>query len=173
MTDIIPVERVEQTIFIIREQKVILDADLAMLYGVPTKVFNQAVKRNLQRFPQDFMFQLTEQEKNELVTNCDRFKNLKHSTSLPYAFTEHGAVMAAAILNSQQAVAISIYVVRAFIKMRAMLNQQKELLKKLTDLEQKVTTHDTHIRSLFNAIRQLMEPPTPKPKPKNPIGFGQ
>ena len=105
----------------------------------------------------------------ELVANCDRFENMKHSSSLPYAFTEHGAVMVASILNSQRAVEVSIFVVRAFVKMREMLSQHKEVLKKLTDLEQKVTTHDTHIRSLFNAIRQLMEPlPTP---PKRKIGF--
>lgn len=152
----------------VRGERIILDADLAPLYGVPTKALNQAVKRNQQRFPTDFIFQLTEAEKNELVTNCDRFKNLKHSSALPFAFTEHGAVMAATILNTPQAVSISIYVVRAFIQIREMLTHHKTLLKKLTDLEQRVSTHDTHIHSLFNAIRQLMLPP---PKPKRRIGF--
>lgn len=120
-----------------------------MLYGVATGVFNQAVKRNLQRFPQDFMFQLTEEEKEEVITNCDNLRKLKYYRGLPYAFTEHGAVMAASMLNSQQAIEISIYVVRAFVKMREILSQHKELLKKLVHLESKVTTHDTHIKSLF------------------------
>lgn len=166
--DIIPVERIEKTILIIRGQKVILDADLAMLYGVSTGVFNQSVKRNRHRFPQDFMFQLTEEEKNEVITICDNLKKLKFYRGLPYAFTEHGAVMAASILNSRRAIEISIYVVRAFIKMKETFSQHRELFKKLTDLEQKVALHDVHIRSLFNVIQQLMEPP---PKPKNPIGF--
>lgn len=155
-------------ILIIRGERIILDADLASLYGVPTKALNQAVKRNQQRFPTDFIFQLTEAEKNELVTNCDRLKNIKHSSALPFAFTEHGAVMAATILNTPQAVSISIYVVRAFIQIREMLTHHKTLLKKLTDLEKRVSTHDTHIHSLFNAIRQLMLPP---PKTKRRIGF--
>ncbi|MDO8526999.1 MAG: ORF6N domain-containing protein [Deltaproteobacteria bacterium] len=161
-------ERIEKTILIIRGQKVILDADLAMLYGVSTGVFNQSVKRNRHRFPQDFMFQLTEEEKNEVITICDNLKKLKFYRGLPYAFTEHGAVMAASILNSRRAIEISIYVVRAFIKMKETFSQHRELFKKLTDLEQKVALHDVHIRSLFNVIQQLMEPP---PKPKNPIGF--
>ncbi|OGQ04377.1 MAG: hypothetical protein A2W61_07325 [Deltaproteobacteria bacterium RIFCSPLOWO2_01_44_7] len=169
MNDLIPTEDITHRIFLIRGEKVILDVDLATLYGVPTKVFNQAVKRNRQRFPQDFIIQLSEEEKNELVTNCDHLKNLKFYKGLPYAFTEHGAVMAASILNSQRAVEVSIYVVRAFVKMREMLSQHKELFRKLNEIEQKVAQHDTHIRSLFNAIRQLMEPPPLKPK--RAIGF--
>ena len=141
---------------------------MADLYGVPTKALNQAVKRNNKRFPSDFIFQLTDGEKNEVVTNCDHLKKVKFSKVLPYVFTEHGTVMVATILNTQRAVEVSIYVVRAFIKMREMLSQHKDLLKKLTNLEQRVSTHDVHIRSLFNAIRQLMEPPA---KPKRPIGF--
>lgn len=168
MTQLIPTERLEEIILLIRGEKVIVDADLARLYGVETKTFNQAVKRNRQRFPQDFMFQLTEEEKKEVVTNCDHLKMLRFYKGLPYAFTEHGAVMAATLLNSQRAVEMSIYIVRAFVKMREMLSQHKTFLKKLNDLEQKITVHDTHIRSLFNAIRQLMELP---PKSKRPIGF--
>lgn len=155
-------------ILVIRGERVILDADLAILYGITTGGFNQAVKRNYKRFPSDFMFQLTEEEKQEVITNCDNLKKLKYYRGLPYAFTEHGAVMAATILNTPQAVSISIYVVRAFIQIREMLTHHKNLLKKLTDLEQRVATHDTHIHSLFNAIRQLMLPP---PKPKRRIGF--
>ncbi len=170
MNDVIATQDIFNYILLIRQEKVILDADLALLYGVPTKVFNQAVKRNLQRFPQDFMFQLTEEEKNELVTNCDRFKNLKHSTTLPHAFTEHGTVMAASVINSKRAVEVSIYIVRAFVQMRQMLSQHKEVLRKLSDLEQKVTVHDSHIKSLFNAMRQLIEAPSTS-KSKKPMGF--
>lgn len=168
MKKIIPVDEMTHYILLIRGNKVILDADLACLYGVSTKAFNQAVKRNLQRFPQDFMFQLTEEEKGELVTNCDRFKSLKHSISLPKAFTEHGAVMAASLLNSQSAIEVSIYVVRAFIKMRQLLSQHKEILKKLSSLEQTVAAQDGHIQSIFNAIRQLIAAP---PQSKKKIGF--
>ena len=156
---------------LIRSARVMLDVDLAVLYGVPTKVLNQAIKRNKERFPLDFMFQLTGSEKDELVTICDRFKNLKHSTSLPYAFTEHGAIMVASVLNTQRAIEVSIYVVRAFIKLKDILANHKGLAQKLAELEQKVTKHDVHIRSLFNAIRQLMEPATPTPHKQ--IGFRQ
>ena len=109
MTDLIPIEKVEQSIFVIRGQKVMIDIDLANLYGVPTKRLNEQVKRNIERFPSEFMFQLTEREKEEVVANCDHLKNLRFSHQLPYAFTEHGVVMAASILNSQEAVEISIY----------------------------------------------------------------
>lgn len=168
MSGVVTTDEIARRILILRDTKVILDADLALLYGVPTKVFNQAVKRNIHRFPADFVFQLTEVEKNEVVTICDHLKNIRFYKGLPYAFTEHGAIMAASVLNSQRAVEVRIYVVRAFIKMRELLAQNKELFKKLMDLEQKVATHDVHIRSLFNAIRQLLEPPA---KPKKPIGF--
>ena len=115
---IVPMESIERSIFFIRGQKVMLDADLAKLYGVPTKVLNQAVKRNIERFPLDFMFQLTKDEKDEVVTNCDHLKKLKFSPNLPYAFTEHGAIMLATILNSPVAVQASIQIVRAFIRLR-------------------------------------------------------
>jgi len=152
----------------IRGERVIVDADLAHLYGVPTKVFNQAVRRNLQRFPQDFMFQLSSEEKEEVVTNCDHLEKIKYYKGLPYAFTEHGAVMAASLLNSQRAIEVSIYVVRAFVKMRLYLSQHQEILKKLSSLEQSVSAHDVHIKSIFHAIRQLMEVPQ---KSRKQIGF--
>lgn len=164
-----PIENVADLILLIRGERVILDADLAQLYGVATGVFNQAVKRNRQRFPAKFMFQLTEEEKQEVITNCDNLKKLKYYRGLPYAFTEHGVVMAASILNSQEAVEVSIYVVQAFVQMRRMLFQHKELFSKLGELEKTVALHDVHIRSLFNAIRELMMPP-PLP-PKRRIGF--
>ena len=149
-----------------------LDADLAMLYGVPTRVLNQAVRRNLKRFPQDFMFKLTQPEKNQVITICDHLKNLKYAKALPNAFTEHGAIMAASVLNTQRAVQISVFVVRAFVKLREMLSTHKELAHKLAVLERKLQNHDESIRSLVVAIRQLMTPPEPEPEPpKKRIGF--
>lgn len=168
MNEIIPVEIIEKKIFLMRGQKVIIDRDLAELYGVATKRLNEQVKRNKERFPVDFMFQLTISEKAELVANCDRFKSLKHSTSLPYAFTEHGAIMLASILNSQKAVEASVYVVRAFVRLREILSTHKELALKLRELEQKFGEHDEQIRDIIEAINQLIAPPV---KPKRQIGF--
>ena len=167
-TSLVPIETIEQIILLIRDQKVIIDADLARLYGVSTKALNQAVRRNADRFPDDFVFQLTSEEK-ELVTNCDQFRNLKHSRVLPHAFTEHGAIMVANVLSSKRAVEASIYVVRAFVKLRQQLVSHTELALKLDLLEQKIATHDQAICSLFDAMRKLMTPP--EPKKKNPIGF--
>lgn len=164
------IETVSKKILVIRGVRVMLDADLAQLYGVTTGAFNQAIKRNIKRFPKDFLFQLTEEERKKDITNCDILKNIKYSRVLPYAFTEHGAIMAASVLNSQKAIEVSVYVVRAFIAMRAMLAQHHELAKKLAQLENTVDVHSTHIRSLFNAIRQLMAPPE-QLKEKKPIGF--
>jgi len=167
---IIPIGQIEQRILLIRGQRVMLDADLAMLYGVPTRVLNQAVRRNLKRFPKDFMFKLTQPEKNEVITICDHLKNLKYAKALPNAFTEHGAIMAASVLNTERAVQISVFVVRAFVKLREMLSTHKELAHKFAALERKLQNHDESIRSLMVAIRQLMASPEPEP-PKKRIGF--
>ncbi len=142
-----------------------LDADLADLYNVPTKALNQAVKRNADRFPSDFMFQLTAAEKNEVVTNCDHLKKLKYSPVLPHAFTEHGAIMLASVLNSPTAVRASLQVVRSFVKLREVLASHRELAKKFEALEKR---YDARFKVIFEAIRQLMEPET---KPKKKIGF--
>ncbi len=165
---LIPIERAESCILLIRGQKVIVDADLAALYGVTTKALNQAVRRNIARFPPDFMFQLTESERGEVVTNCDHLRKIKYSAWLPYAFTEHGAIMAANVLNSERAVEASVFVVRAFVKLRELLATHKELAQKLIELEQRLSTHDKAICSLFDAIRQMMIPPETK---KREIGF--
>ena len=149
---LVPMERIERAIFVIRRQKVMLDADLAELYGVLTKVLNQAVKRNKERFPVDFMFQLTKEEKDEVVTNCDHLKRLKFSPTLPHAFTEHGAIMLATILNSPVAVQSSIQVVRAFVRLRQMLASNADLARKLDTLERK---YDAQFKVVFDAIRQL------------------
>ena len=156
MTEIIPVESIKDRIFLLRGEKVMIDRDLAELYGVETKVLNQAVKRNINRFPTDFMFQLDNKEKSELVTNCDRLKPLRHSASNPYAFTEHGAIMIATILNTPQADKMSVLVVRAFVKLREFVLPQAEIAKRIDDLEKKAGNHDKAIQQLINAIRQLM-----------------
>jgi phage regulator Rha-like protein len=142
-----------------------IDADLAMLYDIPTKVLKQAVKRNIDRFPEDFLFLLTEDEKLEVVTNCDHLKNLKFSAYLPYAFTEHGVLMLANVLNSQRAVQVSLQIVRTFVRLRQLLSSNVELARKLEALEKK---YDEQFRVVFEAIRQLLIPPD---KPKRPIGF--
>ena len=165
MNVLISLERVESRILLIRGEKVILDTDLAELYGVTTKAFNQAVKRNTQRFPSDFVFQLTEQEKQEVVTNCDHLRRLKFSPVLPNAFTEHGALMAANVLNSERAVGASVQVVRAFVKLRQLLASSSDLAKKVEALEKK---YDSNFKEVFDAIKKLMTPPV---LPKSKIGF--
>src|SRR5437868_400876 len=131
---VILVEQIEPRILLIRGHKVLLDADLAQLYGTTTKALNQAVKRNRGRFPSEFLFILTAEEKLEVVTNCDHLKRLKFSSNLPYAFTEHGAIMAASVLNTPRAIDVSVYVVRTFIKLRDFLAKHHELALKLAEL---------------------------------------
>lgn len=159
MKELVPIEVIEGKILLIRGQKVMMDRDLAGLYGVTTKVLNQAVKRNFKRFPGDFMFKLTQTEKNELVTNCDRFKALKHSTVTPYAFTEQGVAMLSSVLNSERAVHVNIAIMRVFVKLREMIASNKELAKRLDKLEKK---YDAQFKVVFDAIRELMTPPEPK-----------
>jgi hypothetical protein len=165
---IIPVGRIEQSILRIRGQKVILDADLARLYGVTTKRLNEQVRRNPERFPSDFVFLLNSAEKGEVVAICDHLAKLKYLPALPYAFTEHGAIMAASVLKTPQAVKTSVFVVRAFVKLREMLAAHKELAHRLDDLERGLQKHDRQILSLVQAIRELMAPPE---EPRRPIGF--
>jgi len=171
--------RIESRILVLRSQKVIIDADLATLYGVPTKRLNEQVKRNVDRFPGDFMFQLSTDEKAEVVANCDHLSKLKFSKALPYAFTEHGAIQAANVLASPQAVEMGIYVVRAFVRLREMAIGHQDLAKRLDELEHKTEglamAHDTfsrntraQLKQVFDAVRELMTPPDP---PKRPIGF--
>jgi hypothetical protein len=122
---IVKVGKIQQRILLIRGEKVIVDADLAEFYGVPTKVLNQAVRRNMDRFPADFMFQLNKNEKLEVVTNCDHLNKLKYSPVNPLVFTEHGALMAASILNSARAVEVSLFIVRAFVALRRAISEHK------------------------------------------------
>jgi len=167
---------IESRILTIRGQKVILDRDLAALYGVPTFRFNEAVKRNRRRFPDDFAFQLTRQELTDLISQI-AISSSGHGgiRKLPWAFTEHGAVMAANILRSERAIQMSVFVVRAFIKMRAMLATQKDLARKLAALEKTLTERlDLHERVISDIIQQIMSllshPSVPEP-PEKRIGF--
>ena len=139
------------------DQKVILDADLAELYGVSTKAFNQAVKRNQDRFPEDFLFRLPPEEKAEVVTNCDHLGRMKYSHVLPSAFTEHGAIMAANVLNTPRAITIRVSVVRAFVKLSGLVNTQKEFGRKLEDLEKRLGENDEKFDVVFAATRELMQ----------------
>ena len=156
-TDFVSTERISQSIMVFREQRVLLDSDLAAMYGVTTKRFNEQVKRNLARFPADFAFQLSDSEAESLRSQSATLKRGRrgqHRKYLPHAFTEHGAIMAAMILNSPRAVEMSVYVVRAFVQVRAMLASNKELAQKLTQLERLVGSHDT-----MKTIRQLTNAP--------------
>jgi hypothetical protein len=170
---VVPVERIEKTIFLIRGERVIIDADLAALYGVETRRLNEQVARNLERFPGDFMFQLTRQEVSGLmshfaISNGGRGGRRK----LPYAFTEHGAIMAASVLNTPRAVEMSVFVVRAFVRLRQLLATHKELAEKLAELERKLASHDEQIVAIIDAIKQLMAAPAPPTPPdKRRIGF--
>lgn len=159
MSTLIPREVIEQRIFLIRDKKVMLDRDLAELYGVETKYLNRQVRRNIQRFPEEFCFQLNKQEKIELVTICHRFKTMKHSTSLPQVFTEHGVAMLASVLNSERAVKISIAIIKTFVKLREIIYNHKELLSRLQALEAKYANHDNKIIEIFKAIQQLIQQP--------------
>jgi len=176
------IRAVETVILTVRAQKVILDADLARVYGVPTKALNQAVKRNAEKFPEDFAFHLTAQEvtalKSQSVTSSARGMRSQIVTAsdkrnvrfLPYAFTEHGAIMAATVLNSPDAVRMSVFVVRAFVKMREYLMNRAELEKRLSDIEKTLLAHDTALRDVYQKIRPLLlAPPDP---PRKEIGFG-
>ncbi len=146
--------RINRGILFVREQKVMLDVDLADMYGVKTKRLNEQVKRNTSRFPSDFMFQLSDEEKQEVVAKCDHLSRIRFSTTKPYAFTEHGAIMLASILNTPLAIQTSVLIVRAFVKLREILSTHSELAKKLTELEAK---YYKQFKVVFPALRELMQ----------------
>lgn len=162
---------IAQRIQLIRGQRVVLDADLAAFYGETTKRFNQQVRRNLARFPADFMFQLEEEEAAALRLQFATLKTGRgqHSKYLPLAFTEHGAIMAATLLNSPRATAISVHVVRAFVELRGMLASNQALANKVNTLERKVSVHERNIAELADSMAQLLH--TPAEPPKRSIGF--
>ncbi len=167
---LIPLERVERSIFVLRGQKVIIDVTLADLYGVTVKRLNEQVKRNQDRFPLDFMFQMTDEEHQALRSQSATIETGRgrHRKYLPYVFTEHGAIMAASVLNSGRAIEMSILVVRAFIKLRNILATNRQLATKLDELERKLSTHDQQIMVLFDAIQSLT---TPAKQQRQIIGF--
>jgi hypothetical protein len=165
-----PVEDVTRAILVLRGQRVLIDSELAALYGVTTKRLNEQVKRNAERFPDDFIFRLTRTEtealnRSQIATSSQKHR---HPRFLPFAFTEHGAIMAATVLNSPRAVEMSVYVVRAFVHLRELLASNTALARKLNELEGKLKNHDDAIAAILSAIRHLMNPPAPK---RRPIGF--
>ena len=181
--EIVPIERIAESIRWIRGHKVLLDSDLALLYGVATKVLNQAVKRNRERFPDDFMFQLNADETgflrlqfvtlekerrtnwSQIVTSSEKHRGKRYR---PYAFTEQGIAMLSSVLKSDRAIKVNIAIMRAFVRLRQLLNVNRELAKKFSELEQRVGKHDEDITAILEAIRQLMAPPE---KPRREIGF--
>jgi len=166
----LPAEQIGRSILMLRGQRAILDAELAALYSVATKVLNQAVKRNAERFPEDFMFRLTRTEtaalnRSQFVTGSRKHRDPRFP---PFAFNEHGAIMVATVLNSPRAVEMSVYVVRAFVQLRELLASNTALARKLNELEGKLKNHDEAITAILSAIRELMNTPPPK---RRPIGF--
>jgi len=162
-------ERIEKSILLIRGQKVMLDADLAEIYGVSTSRLNEQVRRNKSRFPEDFMFQLTREEFNNLISHfATSSSGWGGRRKLPLVFTEHGAIMAASVLSTPRAIQMSVYVVRAFVRLRAIISTHKELAAKVLELERKLSTHDRQIASIINVIKQLM---SPAQAPKRLVGF--
>lgn len=165
---------ITRAILVLRGHRVLLDTELAALYGVTTKRFNEQVRRNRERFPQDFMFQLTTEEETVLRSQIATLKGGRgqHRKYLPFAFTEHGAIMAATILNSPRAVEMSVYVVRAFVHLREVLSSNRELARRFAQLEtrldKKIVEHDRAIAAILDAIRELMNLPAPR---RRPVGF--
>lgn len=171
VTSILPVEVIAERIFIIRGEKVMIDADLARLYGVETKRLNEAVKRNAARFPEDLMFELDLVERNELVANCDRFANLKHSSAMPHVFTEAGVAMLSSVLNSETAIQINLQIIRAFIRLRRMLTDHEALRLVVEGLEKRMNKNERNIKMAIDAIQSILTPPPEPTKKKIKMGF--
>lgn len=183
-TVLVPLERIQERILVVRGQRVLLDADLAAIYGVPTKRLNEQVKRNAKKFPEDFVFRLESTENEQLrdmwsqtVTGCDNRSHfatgsVKHRAgkALPYAFTEHGAIQAANILRSEAAVQMSVQVVRAFVQLRHLVVNHKAIRSKLNELDARISEHDEQLATIVDALRHLSEPVLPEERRR--IGFG-
>lgn len=167
---VIPVDIIERKIYLIRSCKIMLDSDLAALYEVPTKRLNEAVKRNLDRFPNDFMFQLTSEELETILRPQNATSSFSHGGRrfLPYAFTEHGVAMLSSVLSSKRAVALNILIIRAFVRLREYLATNQDLARKLEDVERTQQEHGAHIRQIYDCIDRLLEPPESS---KRRIGF--
>lgn len=165
MSNIIPQSLIERRIFFIRKEKVMMDRHLAELYGVETRILNQAVKRNIKRFPPEFMFRLTRDERDDVITICDDLKPLKYARTMPFAFTEHGVAMLSGVLNSERAVQVNIEIIKTFVNLRKLLGRNKELEQKIEEMESR---YNEQFRVVFRAIRQLLKEDE---KPKRKIGF--
>ena len=167
--DLVPVEVIERRIYLVRSQKVMIDSDLAELYQVPTKSLNLAVRRNSMRFPEDFMFQLSQEEADSLRFQTETSKTGRGGRRyLPYAFTEQGIAMLSSVLNSDRAVLVNIAIMRAFVKLREIMSTHKDLAHKIVALEGKYAQHDQQIQIVFDAIRKLLQPAV---SPKRRMGF--
>lgn len=161
----------ESLIVPVRGKNLLVDADLAKIYGTTTKRLNEQVKRNIDRFPQDFAFRLNAKEKEQVVANCDHLSRLKFAKALPWVFTEHGAIMAAMVINSPEATAMSVYVVRAFVQMREQIAANAAILKRLGEIDRKLLDHDDALLAIWNQLEPLLAPPPEEPKRR--IGFKQ
>jgi hypothetical protein len=170
---LIPQERIGGKILVLRGHKVLVDADLAELYGVATEALNQAVRRNAERFPSDFMFQLSESEKDEVVANCDHLVRLKFSSQMPLVFTEQGVAMLSSVLRSPKAVAVNVEIMRAFVRMRHLVASSESLTRQIEALDAKfegrTKEHEQHIQQIYALLDELINPPEPPPKKR--IGF--
>jgi len=167
---LVPKELIASKILLIREQKVMIDADIAELYGVTTKRLNEQVKRNINRFPANFMFELTKEEKDQVVANCDHLEKLKFSPVLPKVFTEHGIMMVANVLTSERAIQVSIQIIEVFIKMREMLTDNLSLKLEVEGIKKKLSNHSKNIELVFNYLDELMERKDNE-KPRKQIGY--
>jgi hypothetical protein len=167
-TNTVPLQIIERRILVIRGMRVMIDADLAELYGVSTMQLNQAVRRNFRRFPSDFMFQLSASEKAEVITNCDNLTKLKFSHHLPHVFTEHGVAMLSSVLRSERAVQVNIFIIRAFIKIREILASNKELAYKVEEMEREQRVQNRHINAIYSILDKLIAEPV---KSKSSFGF--
>lgn len=157
-----------QKILLIRNQKVMIDSDLAILYGTTTKRLNEQVKRNKNRFPNNFMFQLTKEEKNEVVANCDHLKNLKFSSKLPFVFTEQGTMMLANVIKSDKAISMSILIIETFIRLRTLLSSDMQLSVEIENIKKKLSNHDKNLELVFSYLEELE---TKKAEPRKRIGY--
>lgn len=164
---IVPNDLIASKILLIRDQKVMIDSDIADLYGVPTKRLNEQVKRNIERFPSNFMFELTKEEKEQVVANCDHLEKLKFSPVLPKVFTEHGIMMVANVLTSERAIKVSIQIIEVFIKMREVLQSNNELLLRMEKLERNLGKHDMQIAQVFQLLKQFVK----EESERNQIGY--
>ena len=169
---IVPKEVIMSKILVIRDQKVIIDRDLAELYGVETKRLNEQVKRNIKRFPSNFTFQLTKPEKDQVVANCDHLQKLKFSPSLPYAFTEHGTMMLANVINSDKAIDVSIQIIETYVKMREMLTDNLSVKLEIEEIKKKLSNHSKNIELVFDYLDELNQKlDTPEQNDRKKIGY--